>query len=109
MPRPQTQVETLTPGQLARRWGVSVARIKRLLDFCQVQFADFGNPKRAAKNLQCPEQTVPDRDIGGRLLPGLDIGHVLVGQNRKRLVEPLATARQFSLPAGSAFSFRPAT
>jgi len=32
MPRPQTQVETLTPGQLAKRWGVSVARIRSLVE-----------------------------------------------------------------------------
>ena len=32
MPRQQTQLATLTPGQLARRWGVSVARVRVLVE-----------------------------------------------------------------------------
>lgn len=31
MPRQQTQLEALTPGQLARRWGVSAARVRVLV------------------------------------------------------------------------------
>lgn len=32
MPRPQTQLEALTLGQLARRWGVSAARVRVLVE-----------------------------------------------------------------------------
>jgi len=32
MPRQQTQLEALTSGQLARRWGVSVARVRVLIE-----------------------------------------------------------------------------
>lgn len=32
MPRQQTQLEALTPGQLARRWGVSAARVRMLVE-----------------------------------------------------------------------------
>ena len=32
MPRPQTQLEAMTPGQLAKRWGVSVARVRSLVE-----------------------------------------------------------------------------
>ena len=32
MPRPQTQLEAMTPGQLAKRWGVSVARVRNLVE-----------------------------------------------------------------------------
>lgn len=32
MPRPQTLLEAMTPGQLAKRWGVSVARVRSLVE-----------------------------------------------------------------------------
>ena len=32
MPRSQTECQTLTVGQLARRWGVSAARIRKLVE-----------------------------------------------------------------------------
>ena len=32
MPRPQTQLDAMTPGQLAKRWGVSVARVRNLVE-----------------------------------------------------------------------------
>ena len=32
MPRPETQLEAMTPGQLAKRWGVSVARVRSLVE-----------------------------------------------------------------------------
>jgi hypothetical protein len=31
MPRPRTQLEALTPGQLARRWGLGVDRVRQLI------------------------------------------------------------------------------
>ena len=31
MPRPKTKLEVLTPGQLARRWGLGVDRIRWLI------------------------------------------------------------------------------
>jgi hypothetical protein len=32
MPRPRTQLDALSPGQLARRWGLSVDRVRRLIE-----------------------------------------------------------------------------
>lgn len=32
MPRPPTQLEALSPGQLARRWGIGVDRVRRLVE-----------------------------------------------------------------------------
>ncbi len=32
MPRPKTQVEAFTPGQLAKRWGIGVDRVRALVD-----------------------------------------------------------------------------
>ena len=32
MPRPQTQPDALSPGQLARRWGLAVDRVRRLIE-----------------------------------------------------------------------------
>jgi hypothetical protein len=31
MPRPKTKLEVLTPGQLARRWGLGIDRVRRLI------------------------------------------------------------------------------
>ena len=36
MPRPETQLEAMTPGQLAKRWGVSVARVRSLVESGQM-------------------------------------------------------------------------
>ena len=32
MPRPQTQLDALSPGQLAKRWGLAVDRVRRLIE-----------------------------------------------------------------------------
>lgn len=32
MPRPQVQLDALTPGQLAKRWGIGVDRARRLVE-----------------------------------------------------------------------------
>ena len=31
MPRPRTQLDALSPGQLAKRWGLAVDRVRRLI------------------------------------------------------------------------------
>lgn len=36
MPRPQTQLEALTPGQLAKRWGISADRARSLAESGQI-------------------------------------------------------------------------
>jgi hypothetical protein len=32
MPRPQTQLDALSPGQLAKRWGLAVDRVRQLIE-----------------------------------------------------------------------------
>jgi hypothetical protein len=39
LPRPQTQIEALTPGQLAKRWGISADRARRLVESGQISGA----------------------------------------------------------------------
>ena len=36
MPRPQTQLDALSPGQLAKRWGLAVDRVRQPIESGQI-------------------------------------------------------------------------
>ena len=71
MPRPQTQLEALTPGQLAKRWGIGVDRVRRLVDSGQIPGA-FRIPGvgRYGEAIKIPLAAVIEREQEWAILVG---------------------------------------
>ena len=63
MSRPRTNTEALSPGQLARRWGISPDRVQRLIDAGQLPGA-FRIPSsgKYGKAIRIPLWTVLTRE-----------------------------------------------
>ena len=70
MGRHQTQLEALTPGQLARRWGVSVARVRVLIHAGQIPGA-FRIPSagRYGESLKIPLANVLQVEQAWAIVP----------------------------------------
>lgn len=70
MPRPQTQLEALTPGQLAKRWGISLDRARRLAESGQIPGA-FRIPSvgRYGETIKIPLAAVLEREQEWAIVP----------------------------------------
>lgn len=70
MPRPRTQLEALTAGQLAKRWGISTDRARSLVESGQIPGA-FRIPSvgRYGETIKIPLAAVLERELAWGIVP----------------------------------------
>jgi hypothetical protein len=94
MPRPRTQPEVLSPGQLAKRWGLGVDRVRRLVENGQLPGA-FKVPAagRYGEAIRIPLAAVVQAEQDWAIPP--ELGGQLPRKRRGRLGNSPPTLQHF--------------